>query len=984
MADAASRMLAGRAKKITAVGAAYKDALTSQKEFTKHQRNLIAALKGGNRETDVAAKKVGLLSRAYQGVTGTIKKYGIEISGAAAATQLLRLEQRDTAKGIEHFYRTADKLPTQLNRTGSHFENMGKTGSKAYGHVGDALNNLVSGEFTKSWKDVKKMTGEGGLIDTFLGTKGAMGAVMTSRRFAVAVAKDAHSLAQAYNVPAEAVRDLQRELKMTMRSGTRNTKEYQNELKAVADRILFAEKALGVDKADAVAFVNRSMWEFGETAETAGKRLTNLNNYVEVSNELLQKQGKLSKGATAQWKDDYAKAVLEASSASKHLFLNTDKLAEAMMASAHSAHKAGLSYNQVQRTMKAIPQMLGNTPEFMQQRMGGAFLKMVNDGEKFEKFLEGMPKKKADNIRASVKNIKKYGGNVLTKRGALFELLGGTEGGMKMAFKEIKNLGTDSARAELLHKMFGIEDRMTAINVLATLEEGGGGLEEFTKKVKEAKGKEGTAWDKAFKDQKKGLGVLTTAEDALGKLKRHLDEISENRMLLGAAAATGGFTGLFKRLFGGGAASAAGGLLPGGGGGGGGAMALAGGGGGGGIMRSLGGMGAAFLASGVTAGKFALGAAMGGGGGLIANVLGLVGKAGVALKAGAALAAPFAALAGTLLVSERIARRIAKTDKSILEWREESQRVEEAIAKREKKDIEAGELKVTKGPQRKDLLSRGLRAVTGGLWDRRFENVVASGGTAARKDMLDQITGGMPSDLEGKSASDLDKMRYNGKSPIGLMWGRPDLAADISKALQAKGASPEAIEGALKLRAARTGASLKSLKHRIAAAKGETIAERAKSKSKREDEAALAAADRMLAERSAQAATPVAGGEEVAIDAGQRFMDERRTADLSSAIAPAPGGIATLMNEAKLGAATKINPEVLRNLIGRDKMAAMVPSAARGNQTTRAPRVGDIPLNAGVDNMGKLTLTLDNFYDLLGNYDAAKESQLPFGTGVPR
>ena len=404
MADVADRILAGRAANVNNVGDAYNNANRAQQVFAQNQRNLAQSLKVGDRALEDSAKRVGMLRRAYEETTGTIRKYGIEISGAAAATQLLRLEQRDTAKGIEHFYKVSDKLPTKLNRTGHYFENLGKTGSQAYGSIGNALDNLVSGEFRKSWKDVKSMTGDGGLIDTFLGTEGAMGAIMTSRRFAANVAKDAHAMAIAYNIPAEAVRDLQGQLMMTMRKGTQGTKAYQMELRGLTDRILFAKKVMGVDEAQAVEFVNKSIWEFGRSAESAGKTLTSLNNYVELSNELLQKEGKLTKGATAQWKDDYARAVLEASASSKHLFLNTDKLAESMMSAAHASHEAGLSYSQTQRVMKAIPSMLNNVPDFMQQKIGGSFLNMVNDAEKYKAFLQKLPEEQRKQVHRSCSN----------------------------------------------------------------------------------------------------------------------------------------------------------------------------------------------------------------------------------------------------------------------------------------------------------------------------------------------------------------------------------------------------------------------------------------------------------------------------------------------------------------------------------------------------------------------------------------------------
>jgi len=423
---------------------------------------------------------------------------------------------------------------------------------------------------------------------------------------------------------------------------------------------------------------------------------------------------------------------------------------------------------------------------------------------------------------------------------------------------------------------------------------------------------------------------------------------------------------------------------------------MAAGGGGGGVARGIIGTTiAGFLSSGVVAGKFALTSAMGGGTGLIGSVLGLVGKAGAALKAGAMLAAPFAALAGTLLVSERIARRIAQTDKSVLEWREESLRVQKEIAKREETDIKAGDAKIVKGARKQDVLSRGLRAL--GLADRRFENVRYKSGKAASSEMLAKMTGGIPKDLAGKSASDLNKLRVDGHSVIGLMWSRPDLAADLSKALQERGAEPEAIDGALKLRAAQGNASMADLQRRIDAAKGPGIAERAKITAKEKDKAALAAADKALDERTKMAnimkstASPQAKAALVQSTFGLSRMDAMKKVFDATSITK-PGAITNLstLSPTQIQAAkdaqkqvAKVSPAAMQQARSAlQQVQSALPGSRAG--AARSPRAGDIPLKAGVNNMGKLTLTLDNFYELIHNYEEAKTSNLPFGTGVPR
>jgi hypothetical protein len=972
--------------------------LTRNKQVNKSLETTEETLQATAVATKENVKQTGLLSRMWHDGTGAIKKYGVEISAATATVQLLRLEQRALTKGLDHYYRSADRIPTQLGETNSALEMTGRLWPAATKRMGQALTDLgdtgskvLKGDLGGAWKELNQVTDPdyGGMADTILGKKGTLGVIARHRRLAANIQKDAHGLAKAYNIPAEAVRDLQTSVKNTLRMSAHDTEAYRKTVDKTSDNILFAARALGVDQADALQFVNHAMYEHGQTAEDASKMLAHLNQSIELSNKDLQKQGVLAKGATAQWKDDYAKAVLEATMASKALYLDSQKLADSMMAASHAAHEAGLEYNQTQRLMKGIPTALGNVDTFMQKQIGDTFLKKIQDPEQYKKLLSELAPEQVESFKKNVEAIKSSKSDPLYRAQAAFALRSGMKGGQAEIIKSMMKVGGPGYAERYLGQKAGL-DPMDAIMLTKLLREGK--VDDFEKQLQKGRGPAGKLADETHKAQKESLGLTQKLGDVTGAFKRLGDEITENKGLLMLLGATGGGKSVLRYLRGGVPAGAGGATISGvpaaAGGGGAAAMALGGGGGGGGGgsgLLSLVGTGllGGILGGGSKAAAFAIPRMLG-----IASGTGTIGSVLSGLQAAApviaGVAGTAAAIGGSLLVfgatlkgAEYVAMKIAKTDKTILEWREMDSKNRERIAKRDEADLKAGKMRLSKDG--KTVTYSG----TGGAADESF------------KRMLSVVPEGKLSNL---TAKDLNEKTFKGRNFIGYMWANPKYAADISQALQEQGVSPKTIEDALILRALQNKATNSTLKQKLAAAQGPGIAERLTTRKEEERQEGIRIQQEKQQQREAVSNEAVqaarahfSGGNQVMAPSAQTGGYVARAGLVNvhpaevivphqhwkSIVDQASGGfnnLTTVIN----GLTSPLRADYWRNAQGGGQ------GGGQGAPKTIPYAPGNLQLTAKVDPLGKLTLVAEDFFKILQAYDHAKENVIPWGTGVPR
>jgi len=170
------------------------------------------------------------------------------------------------------------------------------------------------------------------------------------------IVKEDIKLAQIYGMEREEVRGISDEWINALRFVDGYTEESRDRINALSRATIIASRVLGKDYRQIIEQATRRMFQFGESAEEATDKLIRVRSNTEILNKTVSEF--LDEQAAYMWADDFAAVVDEAATSTKGFVQDLDLLTAAMAASAESALKAELSYNQALGAARAMGKFL--------------------------------------------------------------------------------------------------------------------------------------------------------------------------------------------------------------------------------------------------------------------------------------------------------------------------------------------------------------------------------------------------------------------------------------------------------------------------------------------------------------------------------------------------------------------------------------------------------------------------------------------------
>jgi hypothetical protein len=258
----------------------------------------------------------------------------------------------------------------------------------------------------------------------------------------------ANRVGHAFGATGDEVKGIMQELAFTLR-GQVGLKNLGPELVKTTKQLYTFARVNNVEVKDALEELNYQLYEAGKSPKAAANAMLDLTVAQNRLQQRLEKLGLATKQSASIWKEDYYAALKETRAAMPGVKTSTIALGKVISELGVQAQKAGLSYNNTVKLMKATPKVLKGLPEFFKMDIGADLInKFQTSREQFIKDL-GLPKdeqqKMVAHIESTLKNVTMHG----PREKAIQEMLGGTRMGVMAIMKKWRSLGDGMLQAQL-------------------------------------------------------------------------------------------------------------------------------------------------------------------------------------------------------------------------------------------------------------------------------------------------------------------------------------------------------------------------------------------------------------------------------------------------------------------------------------------------------------------------------------------------------